>query len=540
MKPIPGESENRQRKHLVSDPFLKEYFQLKQEPKDSFQHFRQSFQSQLFQHTRRGKTTKRTCTDQFYALSQQCYEANQNFESKLVVETAKEDEINTKKSIRTPSLLTRQLSKGKLTPRSNNAKSSPYLATDEDVGLDSRGRFRFIHGNVKLLADILTQNQYQQLHSISNINNNYSITNQPCDLIWSCSHVRSHLLGFLPYYQKINFFPHSYECTRKDSLARNMSTLMQIFGQKHFSFMPECFIWPKEKDQLRQTMRGTGSSSSPLKPTMISRKRQKLQKMRGEFGFETTKPLIPWIVKPSSRSQGKGIFIVTSYEEIETRLHVINEEKESYIVERYINNPLLIYGKKFDLRIYVLVTSFDPLKIYIHRDGLVRRASEKYDPSNFSNRFSHLTNYSVNKRHSQWSHSASPLTVEEKPDSHEERKHQRLKSLYEYSMMIDGMKIDFKLDDIPGEIDFLDDASPRRRTHDEYDTEVNSDLEEVDLRTKNSFDGSYLQQEERDGSSYSTVNDSYNENEHKDRFGLKMSFSDLNQWFQENNIDVGE
>lgn len=68
----------------------------------------------------------------------------------------------------------------------------------------------------------------------------------------------------------------------------------------------------------------------------------------------------------------------------------------------------------------------------------------------------------------------------------------------------------------------------------------NSDLKEVDLRTKNSFDGSYLQQEERDGSSYSTVNDSYNENEHKDRFGLKMSFSDLNQWFQENNIDVGE
>jgi hypothetical protein len=47
----------------------------------------------------------------------------------------------------------------------------------------------------------------------------------------------------------------------------------------------------------------------------------------------------------------------------------------------------------------VLVTSFNPLKIYVHREGLVRRASEIYDYGcdGFHNKYSHLTNYSINK-----------------------------------------------------------------------------------------------------------------------------------------------
>lgn len=44
---------------------------------------------------------------------------------------------------------------------------------------------------------------------------------------------------------------------------------------------------------------------------------------------------------------------------------------------RYIHKPYLISGSKFDLRIYVYVTSYDPLRIYIYSDGLVRFASCK-------------------------------------------------------------------------------------------------------------------------------------------------------------------
>ena len=66
-------------------------------------------------------------------------------------------------------------------------------------------------------------------------------------------------------------------------------------------------------------------------------------------------------------------------------------------------NPHLTSGYKYDLRVYVLVTSFNPLKVYMYTDGLVRFATEKYtlDPKNINQKFVHLTNFSINKRNTQ-------------------------------------------------------------------------------------------------------------------------------------------
>jgi tubulin polyglutamylase TTLL4 len=70
------------------------------------------------------------------------------------------------------------------------------------------------------------------------------------------------------------------------------------------------------------------------------------------------------------------------------------------LVSKYVMNPHLIDGFKYDMRIYVLVTSYDPLKIYLFKEGLVRFATEKYTTNILSlkKRFIHLTNYSVNKK----------------------------------------------------------------------------------------------------------------------------------------------
>lgn len=70
------------------------------------------------------------------------------------------------------------------------------------------------------------------------------------------------------------------------------------------------------------------------------------------------------------------------------------------MISKYISNPLLISGYKFDLRIYVLITGVDPLKIYIYNEGLVRFASEMYKGGTAGSKYSHLTNYSINKKSS--------------------------------------------------------------------------------------------------------------------------------------------
>jgi len=73
---------------------------------------------------------------------------------------------------------------------------------------------------------------------------------------------------------------------------------------------------------------------------------------------------------------------------------------EDTIISSYIERPLLINKKKFDMRMYVAVTSFHPLRAYIYEEGLARFATEDYtnDPKILKNKFVHLTNFSINKK----------------------------------------------------------------------------------------------------------------------------------------------
>ena len=68
------------------------------------------------------------------------------------------------------------------------------------------------------------------------------------------------------------------------------------------------------------------------------------------------------------------------------------------IVSEYIKNPLLINSLKFDMRIYVAITSINPLRLYIYDEGLARFATVKYSNSDIKNAYAHLTNYSINKK----------------------------------------------------------------------------------------------------------------------------------------------
>ena len=74
--------------------------------------------------------------------------------------------------------------------------------------------------------------------------------------------------------------------------------------------------------------------------------------------------------------------------------------KEAYVICRYIDKPLLIGSKKFDLRIYVLVTSYRPLKVWLSSLGFARFCNTKYthDFGDIDNMEMHLTNVAVQKK----------------------------------------------------------------------------------------------------------------------------------------------
>ena len=97
-----------------------------------------------------------------------------------------------------------------------------------------------------------------------------------------------------------------------------------------------------------------------------------------------------WLIKPKNKWAGKGIFIFKSLKKI---------KKKQYIITKYKTNLNLIKNKKYDLRLYVLVTGLRPLRIYFYKEGLVRIASEKYslNINSFKNIFIHLTNTDINK-----------------------------------------------------------------------------------------------------------------------------------------------
>eukprot|EP00742_Colponemidia_sp_Colp-10_P009226 GILJ01010045.1.p1 GENE.GILJ01010045.1~~GILJ01010045.1.p1 ORF type:complete len:1156 (-),score=172.77 GILJ01010045.1:144-3611(-) len=208
--------------------------------------------------------------------------------------------------------------------------------------------FRINHGDGRLVRWILESNGFREISGGSD-----------WMFLWTGGSIKPYMFQTLTRYQKVNHFPRAYEVTRKDCLYRNLARMQALHGHKHFPFIPKSYILPMEQAALTQDM---------------NRDKTEL-----------------WICKPHASSRGRGVFVTNKAEEIP---HASN-----MIVSRYISNPLLINGYKFDIRLYVAVTSFNPLRIYLYKEGFARIATVQYNqrPDNIDNRFMHLTNYSVNK-----------------------------------------------------------------------------------------------------------------------------------------------
>lgn len=155
-------------------------------------------------------------------------------------------------------------------------------------------------------------------------------------------------------WQKINHYAGAFLMGRKDNLHMRMTELKERIGELA-DFYPESYLLPKQQDELNKAWK-----KHPL-----------------------------WIVKPSASSRGNGIHLVSSEKAVPT---------VPGIVQYYIEKPLLIKKRKFDIRLYVLVSSIEPMRIYMHSAGMARFCTHPYvENSCPSDLYMHLTNFSLNK-----------------------------------------------------------------------------------------------------------------------------------------------
>ncbi|NXT95124.1 TTL10 polyglycylase, partial [Anhinga rufa] len=119
--------------------------------------------------------------------------------------------------------------------------------------------------------------------------------------------------------------------------------------------------------------------------------------------FELCKEEQIWICKPSCSNQGRGIFLLKnpaavttlqaklhSTEEYLLKKRVPHKAPQAQIVQRYIHQPLLLEGKKFDVRSYLLIACTAPYVLFFAQ-GYVRLTCANYDAAS-DDLTVHLTN----------------------------------------------------------------------------------------------------------------------------------------------------
>ena len=173
----------------------------------------------------------------------------------------------------------------------------------------------------------------------------------------------------LEAHQRVNHFRNFYELTRKDLLVKNLKrarrTLQRKGKEEEASGAASSATSTSASGSSSSTTSSSSAASSSLDPTYDFF--PDTYCLPAEYSlfveaFKRAPPNSSWIMKPIGSSQGKGIFLFERLNQIsewknDLKWKPEDSKAEKYIVQRYISNPLLIGGKKFDLRIYCLLAS---------------------------------------------------------------------------------------------------------------------------------------------------------------------------------------
>ncbi|CAG7731388.1 unnamed protein product [Allacma fusca] len=89
-----------------------------------------------------------------------------------------------------------------------------------------------------------------------------------------------------------------------------------------------------------------------------------------------------WICKPGHKSRGFGIVLKNNLDDIMHifQQHRLDERKNAYewVVQKYIERPLLIFNTKFDIRQWFLVSDWNPLTVWVYKESYLRFCSQQY------------------------------------------------------------------------------------------------------------------------------------------------------------------
>ena len=199
--------------------------------------------------------------------------------------------------------------------------------------------------------------------------------------------------------QVLNFMPHFRKVMTKVGLADAAKRYMRATDTEWPSFLPISLILSPFWSNLDE------NGNHPLKSSQfqdfLDIHRQCARGSSQHMKNHCDKNM--WLIKPAAANRGIGIEIFSKISEVKQFLREKERWKEHWIIQKYIERPLLLEKRKFDIRAWMLLTTAKDgtkaVEAYIYDEWYVRLSSEEYQTDSFD-RYIHLTNWSVQKKHS--------------------------------------------------------------------------------------------------------------------------------------------